>query len=80
LGFNLTGSDACGYSIFLVDALNRQHDWNADGNGNHSLQLGEQQDLLGFLGGTYQLAVDSCPNPGQSGASCPWTSTFTPSR
>jgi hypothetical protein len=80
LGFNLTGSDACGYSIFLVDALNRQHDWNADGNGNHSLQPGEQEDLLGFLGGTYQLAVDSAPNGGQAGAPCPWTATFTPSR
>ena len=59
---------------------NRLHDWATDGNGTHGLQAGEQQDLLGFLGGTYQLAVDAGPNPGQSGARCPWTATFTPSR
>jgi len=80
LVFNLTGSDACGYAIQLVDALNRPHDWKADGNGNHILQAGEQQDLLGFLGGTYQLSVDGAPNGGQAGVPCPWTATFTPSR
>jgi hypothetical protein len=80
LVFNLSGSDACGFAIFLVDALNRPHDWNADGNGNHILQAGEQQDLLGFLAGTYQLAVDAAPNPGQSGVPCPWAATFTPAR
>jgi hypothetical protein len=80
LVFNLTGSDACGYSAFLVDPLNRPHDWSADGNGNHALQPSEQQDLLGFLAGTYQLAVDAAPNPGQAGVPCPWTFTFTPVR
>jgi hypothetical protein len=80
LVFNLSGSDACGFAIFLVDALNRPHDWNADANGNHILQAGEQQDLLGFLAGTYQLAVDAGPNPGQAGVPCPWTATFTPAR
>jgi hypothetical protein len=79
LVFNLTGSDACGYGVQLVDALNRPHDWKADGNGNHVLQAGEQQDLLGFLAGTYQLSVDGAPNGGQ-GVPCPWTATFTPSR
>jgi hypothetical protein len=79
LVFNFTGGYACGYAIFLVDPLNRPSDWAADGNGNHQLQDGEQ-DLLGFLGGTYQLAVDSAPNGGQAGAPCPWTATFTPSR
>jgi hypothetical protein len=80
LVFNLTGSDACGYAIFLVDALNRPHDWKADGTGNHILGAGDQEDLLGFLAGTFQLAVDAAPNPGQSGVPCPWTATFTPSR
>jgi len=80
LVFNLTGSDACGYAIFLVDALNRPHDWAADGNGTHALQAGEQQDLLGFLAGTYQHAVDAAPNPGQAGVACTWAFTFTPVR
>ena len=80
LVFNLTGSDACGYAVQLVDALSRPHDWKADGNGNHILQAGEQQDLLGFLGGTYQLSVDGAPNGSQAGVPCPWTATFTPSR
>jgi hypothetical protein len=80
LVFNLTGSDACGYLIQLVDALNRPRDWKADGNGYHILQAGEQQDLLGFLGGTYQLSVNGAPNGAQAGVPCPWTATFTPSR
>jgi hypothetical protein len=80
LVFNLTGSDACGYTIQLVDTLNRPSDWQADGNGHHILQAGEQQDLLGFLGGTYQLSVLGAPNGSRAGAPCPWTATFTPSR
>jgi hypothetical protein len=80
LVFNFTGSSACGYAIFLVDPLNRPSDWAADGNGNHQLQDGEQQDLLGVLAGTYQLAVDAVPNPGLAGVPCGWTFTFTPVR
>jgi hypothetical protein len=80
LVFNLTGSDVCAYDIFLVDPLNRPHDWNGDNDGNHILGAGVQENLLGFLAGTYQLAVDSAPNGGHAGASCPWTFTFTPSR
>ena len=67
LGFNLAGSDACAYDIFLVDPLNRPHNWNGDNDGNHILGAGVQEDLLGFLGGTYQLAVDSAPNGGHAG-------------
>jgi hypothetical protein len=80
LVFNFTGGYACGYAIFLVDPLNRPSDWAADGNGNHQLQAGEQQDLLGFLAGTYQLAVDAAPNPGQAVVPCTWDFTFTPVR
>jgi hypothetical protein len=80
LVFNLTGSDACSYAVQLVDALNRPSDWKADANGNHVLQAGEQQDLLGFLGGTYQLSVNGAPNGAQAGVPCPWTFTFTPVR
>jgi hypothetical protein len=80
LVFNLTESGACSGEIFLVDPLGRPRDWNTDVSGLHQLQASEQQDLLGFLGGTYQLAVVSDPNPGHAGVPCPWTFTFTPVR
>jgi hypothetical protein len=80
LVFYLPGSDACSYAVQLVDALKRPSDWKADVNGNHVLQGGEQQDLLGFLGGTYQLSVAGAPNGSNQGVPCPWTATFTPVR
>jgi hypothetical protein len=85
LAFNMTGSDACGYQFFLVDPLNRPSDWNGDTNGIHSLtvdssQQGQPEDIVGFLGGTYQAAVDGLPSPGHAGVPCPWTFTFRPVR